>query len=84
MQNKLTISILDKQYAIATDEQCVDIERAAMRVDQLLRVKMQHGFLVSEKTVIIAALELAVELCKQESRLREQEGALQRLINLCE
>lgn len=83
MQKSLAVSIFNKQYAITTDEQKSDIERAAMRVDQLLRLKAQKGAIDKEKAAIIVALELAVELCKQEQLSQDVEHKIQQLIDLC-
>ncbi|MBS1987451.1 cell division protein ZapA [Candidatus Dependentiae bacterium] len=66
MQKSLKISIMGKQYSIATDQDNNDdIIQAALLVDQLMKNKTAQSALSEEKVAVVVALQLAADLQKK-------------------
>lgn len=83
MQKSLKISIMGKQYTIATDEDNDDIIQAAQLVDQLMKNKMaQLSSLSQDKVAVVVALQLAADLQKKTQLLDSWQQKAEDLTSL--
>ncbi len=84
MQKHLKISINDKQYSIATDENDADVYSAAHLVDSMIKGKVGKSQVNNGETVAtIVALHLATDLAKTQKLLQACEDRLGKLLDVC-
>lgn len=84
MQRNLKVSILGKSYCISTDENETDVVYAAELVDQLMQNRAEKKSLSEEQVALSVALEIAINVKKQERILQQQKQEADRLITLLE
>lgn len=81
MQNKIKVSIFNKQYVLATDEQEAIVLRAIERINTLASCK---GALLTEELTAVTTLELAIELEKLHDELDNCSVRMQNLLQATE
>ncbi len=81
MQNKLKISIFNKQYSLVTDEQEDLVCKAIERIDDLVKDK---DALSQGELAIITALELAIELEKANKQLDNCAARIKQLLHIAD
>jgi len=80
---KLTISVLGKSYPISTDEQENDVLQAAELVNVLLKDFLKEGANhLSEKLMMMVALQLAINLVKSQKNMHNYEEKISNLVSL--
>jgi len=79
----LKLSIFDKQYVVATDEDEHEIYRAAHEVDALLRdISSQIKSNNEGKIAVLAALKFATDLAKQSTSQKRDYDQVQKIVSL--
>ncbi len=83
MQKHIKITILGKQYSVATDEHDEDLQAAAHMVDSLLQ-KESEKVVPSDigKAALAVALQLATDLAKNKRMLQSYEQHVEHLLGL--
>ena len=63
MQNKVTVTIADREYTLVATEDAAYMEKVAKYVDQKMREIMENGISGTDAAVL-AALNMADDYCK--------------------
>lgn len=84
IQRNLKVSILGKNYFVATDEHEADVINAAELVNQLAKSKSNKKSELDANVAIIIALELATHLAKKERLAENYEQKVMTLLALVE
>lgn len=86
-EKTLKISILGKNYTVVTDENDTDVYAAASIVENIYQIKGNNpssGPQQVDKFVIIASLQIAIDLVKARNSLKQYESGCTRLVGVIE
>ena len=80
MRNNVKVSLLGKSFSLVTDQEPAIVEKAARKVDDMMRAKIEKMVQASEeKVALLVALELAADLMLSNQKLEQWQDSLERL-----